>query len=196
MENKKIDALDEALRIIYLEGDADDTLMEKKLSHILSVGNGAEMSENEKRRLFAKLGELNETLTLGQVIREKLQGLQMPSEQLSGSIALPAHVINDLIDDKIYTNNVPIVFFRDLLKKLNISFEQAEKSIRKTFELLQNSALGVPTAHTFRASFRRNLFPLDDTRSSPVHRSDGRELYENKEAMEKYLNRLGELLND
>jgi hypothetical protein len=195
MEKNKIDILDETLRVWYLEKGASDQLAESHLTYIRSLQNTIEMPEQKKATLLSQLKALTASKTLGQVIGEKLEELQLQPAQLASSTSLPVRVIEDLIADKIYTNNVPIVFFKNLLAKLNVSFAQAEKSIRKTFELLQSNALGVPAA-SFQPSFRKGLYTEKEASpaAAPV-RSDGRELYENKEALENYLTRLSELLN-
>lgn len=193
MEKNKIDILDEALRILYLEGSADDV---KNLSRIQFIKGLPQMPDARKELLLSKLKSLSAVPTLGQAISEKLQQLNMQPGQLAESSSLPVRVVNDLIEDNIYTNNVPIIFFKNLLKKINISFTQAEKSIRKTFELLQSKSINPQSLQTFQPAFRKGMFGGNEDGPTHFHRSDGKELYENKEALDNYLNRLSELLND
>lgn len=88
------------------------------------------------------------------------------------------------------------MLFKNLLSYLNISFSSAEKGIRKTFELLQAKLSPTLNSHSVHPAFRAGLFlSKSDYNAHFANLSDGKELYENKEALDKYLNRLNELLN-
>lgn len=195
MAKNNIDILDEALRVMYLQNSTNDGPAQKNLATILSINYSLEMPEEKKAKLLSQLKSLSVAPTLGQVLQEKLKELNIQPDQLASTTSLPVRVMQDLLEDKIYTNNVPIVFFKNLLKKLNVSFAQAEKSIRKTFELLQSHTLAVESS-SFHPAYRKGLFTEREVSLPAIsHRSDGKELYENKEALDNYLTRLEELLN-
>ena len=195
MEKKKADILDEVLKVLYLE-NVRDTSAERELSRITNEFPTVEMSPVQKAKLFERLSAIEPVNTLGEIISNRLKELHLEAEQLSHSTSLPLNVVHELIEDKIYTNNVPIMFFRNLLNRLGISFQQAEKSIRKTFAQLQEN-ISIPTStNGLNPAFRKGPHILGVTNVDAHTKGDSRELYENKEALEKYLTRLNELLID
>lgn len=195
MEKKKADILDEVLKVLYLES-VTDASAERELSRITNEFPTAEMSPLQKAKLFERLSAIEPVNTLGEIISNRLKELHLEADQLSHSTSLPLNVVHDLMEDKIYTNNVPIMFFRNLLNRLGISFQQSEKSIRKTFALLQAN-ISKPTSNNgLNPAFRKGPHILGVTNVDAHTKGDHRELYENKEALEKYLTRLNELLID
>ena len=195
MEKKKADILDEVLKVLYLES-LTDASAEKEVLRITSNIHTVEMSPVQKAKLFERLGAIEKVNTLGEMIAMKLQELHLEPLQLSQSTSLPLPVVHDLIEDKIYTNNVPIMFFRNLLKQLGISFQQAEKSIRKTFALLQENIASPSSANVLNPAFRKGSHILGGSNMDAHTKGDSKELYENKEALDKYLTGLNHLIND
>lgn len=195
MEKKKADILDEVLKMLYFQS-VTDASAERELSRITNEFPTVEMSPVQKAKLFERLAAIDPANTLGEIISNRLKELHLEPEQLSRNTSLPLNVIHELMEDKIYTNNVPIMFFRNLLKRLAISFEEAEKSIRKTFALLQEN-ISIPTStNGVNPAFRKGPHILGVTNMDAHSKGDSRELYENKEALDKYLTRLNELLID
>ena len=195
MESKKVDVLDESLRILSFERTLND-IPGSELSLILSGSPATEMPVSRKEELLTKLGVLMNSPSLGQILQQQLLASAVTAEQVADSIKLPTQVVNDLIADNIYTNNVPIVLFKNLLSYLSISFSVAEKGIRKTFELLQNKFASHQSNLGLHPAFRSGMFMSKQDNTLPYAKvTDGKELYENKEAIDKYLNRLSELLN-
>ena len=110
---------------------------------------------------------------------------------------LPIEVIQDLKGDLVYTNNIPINLFRKLLSILNISFASAESAVRKTFEILQHQVSGRTNSYSgFNPTYRKGHLTSKEELLKNNSRSDGKELFENKEALDKYLLRLNELMNN
>lgn len=195
MEKKKADILDEVLKVLYLES-VTDASAEQELSRITNEFTTVEMSPAQKAKLFERLSAIEPVNTLGEIISNRLKELHLEAEQLSHNTSLPLNVIRQLMEDKIYTNNVPIMFFQNLLKRLGISFEQAEKSIRKTFALLQENISIPASTDGLNPAFRKGPHILGVPNVDAYTKGDRRELYENKEALDKYLTRLNELLID
>lgn len=195
MESKKVDVLDEGLRILSFERTLNE-IPGKELSLILSANPAIEMPDVRKQQLLAKLGSLINSPSLGQILQQQLSASAITTDELASNIKLPIKVVADLLADSIYTNNVPIVLFRNLLSYLNVSFLTAEKGIRKTFEMLQNKLSRDNRGYGLQPAFRSGLFMSKGENALPLLKAtDGKELYENKEAIEKYINRLNELLN-
>lgn len=193
MEKKKTDIIDEALKVFYLE-TATDTSAEIELMRIKSTVPSSEMSAIKKAELLERLSKIAGVGTLGEILTSKLKELKLQPEQLSQETLLPLPVVHQLLQDKIYTNNVPIMFFRNLLKQLGLSFQQAEVAIRKTFNLLQEETTIHNTTHGLNPAFRKGQHIIGVSTGANISKGDHRELYENKEALDKYLSRLNELL--
>lgn len=195
MEKKNIDIWEEALRVLYLE-NSDDTVAEKELARIINGVPAVEMSLGQKAKLFERLSNIETVNTLGKVLAEKMEKSNWNPEQLAQNTSLPLPVIHRLLEDKMYTNNVPVMFMRNLLKQLNISFQEVESSIRKTFALLKEKTSTSGTAYEVNPAFRKGPHTSGMQNTGTLSKGDGRELYENKEALDKYLTRLNKLLMD
>lgn len=191
-----IDITEEALRIVYLERSAtvEEEVFNREIEYILSIGTSVEMAEDKKNQLLSRLGEIAFSMSFGQILDKNIRDLEISLEHLAQETKLPLAIINELIGDRIYTNNVPIVMIKNLLTKLRIGFSTAEKGIKKTFELLQNSITEQAGAAHEIPAFRKGIYLPKDVVSGAQLRNDGRELYENKESLDKYIGRLEQLL--
>jgi len=191
-----IDITEEALRIVYLERSAtlEEEVVNREMEYILSSGTTVEMPEDRKSQLLSRLGDIAFSMSFGQILDKNIRDLEISLEHLAQETKLPVNIIDELIGDRIYTNNVPIVMIKNLLTKLRIGFSTAEKGIKKTFELLQNSIAEQAGATHEIPAFRKGIYLPKDVASGAQLRSDGRELYENKESLDKYIGRLEQLL--
>ena len=191
---KNIDSIDEALRIIYLESAKEDLDSEKEMEFILSETVEA-MDKTMYNQMIDRLTFLISEPSLGALLWQSMEAHTIDDEALSSHSNLPLTVINDLKSDKIYSNNIPITFLKRLLEKLNIPFKTAESAIRKTFEILQNQASFSSSGNWgFSPAFRKGIHTSREALVKSNARNSGRELYENKEALDKYLDRLSELM--
>lgn len=191
----KVDALDEALRIIYLEGAKESDEAVSEMKYIMSLPVTKEMTGGKKSELITKLGAAMNSLSLGQVIQTAMANVNLSDEQLAASASLPASVLTGLKEDKIYTNSVPIMFFKKLLNSLNIHTAAATQAIRKTLEILQSQKVTEQSFSGFRPAFRRGIHSSESMAQNIIE-PDGKDLFENKEAMENYITRLEELMKD
>jgi hypothetical protein len=195
----KIDALDEALRLIYLESAKDMNTLNtnKEIQRILSHSGSSVMSSSKEALLLQKLQSLTTSLSFGQLFIQAIQKAGTNEQTIATEIGLPLKIIQELKSDSVYTNNVPIVLFKNLLSLLNISFKAAEQSVRKTFEILQsNSSLKQEALSVFSPAFRKGNYKSGESLSRSMLKTDGKELFENKESLDKYLFRLNELMNN
>ncbi len=193
----KIDALDEALRVIFLESakDLDSVNAEKEMSQILS-STDVVMTVEKRTLLLDKLQSIIVSLSFGQLLQQELNNMGINDEVAAEKSSLPISIIKELKDDVIYTNNVPIKLLKNLLSYLNISFKSIEESVRKTFEILHSqSAVKNSSFLGFSPAFRKGHYASRETLIRNSQTTDGKELFENKEALEKYLSRLNELMN-
>lgn len=193
----KIDTLDEALRLIFLESskDASDT-SDGEMQLILSSSVDVIMNEEKEALLIEKLNAVIAPSSFGQLLEEAMQNLNTTEEVVAAKSNVPVSVVAELKNDTIYTNNVPIVLFKSLLSALNLTFKPVESAIRKTFEILQSQIVVKNDNQSgFSPAFRKGYYTSRESLSKSSHKPDGKELFENKEALEKYLSRLNELMN-
>ena len=196
--NNRIELWDEGLRLLFLESSKEDlpSLLEKSMEAVLSSDSIASMPEAMSQQLIQQLTVVMETQSLGQLLTEALGRRSTSQNAVISQAALPVDVINDLMADAIYTNNVPIVLFKNLLSALNISYQEAEKAIRKTFNMLRNQVIISPFGALNPAFKRSNQnHSLRDAHAQSISKGNGRELYQNEEAISRYLGRLEELMN-
>ncbi len=194
-----IDALDEALKLIFLENPKESNVssLEKEVEQLLSFSPVKTMAANKMALLIQKLNVVATSLTFGQLFQQALKKENLAEESIAEKIKLPIDVILELKMDNVYTNNIPIVLFRNLLSTLNLSFKSVETAIRKTFEVLQNQVEPRQSNLSgFSPAFRKGFYTSRESFSKNSHKTDGKELFENKEALEKYLIRLNELMNN
>jgi hypothetical protein len=186
--HNQIDRIEEALRSLFLSGETNDPI---HLESVLSNTDSIDMSLEKKKNLLDRLGEVLHNASLGQVISKAAKDIQ--HETLSHQTGLLVSMIEDLKNDAIYPNNIPIILFRRLLGFLNIPYLVADRAIRKTFYVLQSQST-TPFTSKISPSFKRvNSARSVDTRS--MSKADGRELFQNEEALNRYLHRLSELMN-
>jgi len=194
---KKIDTLDEALRVIFLESAKDTDAAGVGVQILLSSPVSVNMSDEKKALIIQQLNAVITSLSFGQLLQLAMQNLNTTDEVVAEKSKLPITVIADLKNDSIYTNNVPIVLFKGLLTNLNLSFKPVEEAIRKTFEMLQ-SQVGIKSNNFsgFSPAFRKGYYTSRELLSKNAPNTDGKELFENIEALDKYLARLNELMNN
>ena len=193
----KIDTLDEALRVIFLESakDASDNA-DAEMQLILSSPVDIAMREEKKAMLIQKLNAVKASLSFGQLLQQAMLNLNVTEEVIAEKSKIPVSVVADLKNDAIYTNNVPIVLFKSLLSTLKLFFKPVETAIRKTFEILQSQvAVKDDSPSGFSPAFRKGYYTSRESFTKNSPKTDGKELFENKEALEKYLSRLNELMN-
>lgn len=193
-KNNKIDKVDEALRILWLDAGtgASESDACNQLAGILNEPVKTAMPAEDQEKLKADLFVTMSTVSLGELIIEKMQSLAISTNTLVEQVKLSEERINQLKNNEIYPNSVPVVLLKDLLEKLRIRFHLAEKGILKTFDVVRQR-LHVPTV-ACRPVFRR-ASSRDDNDMGGALRKTKTDLYENKEALFNYLNKLEELMS-
>ena len=191
-----INALDEALRLHWLENSqqGDPVFSEKELKMILTAPDTFDMKEDRKIALIDKLYENVKTQSLGELVTDRISAKNLRIERLAADTKLPVEMLKEVQTDKVFPNNIPVMLLKGLLRKLEISIAPAKTAIVKTFESLKRSEMMDIATQSAQVSFRRKN---QDSRNFYVKKgskSDGRELYENKDALDKYISRLEELM--
>lgn len=192
-EQDKIDPIDEMLSILWLEtaDNFDNELAQKNLHAILSGNYSIEMSSIKKNELINKLYGTVENVSLGQLITAAITETKRAEEDLAKESQLPFKTFSELKNDEVFPNNIPILLLRNLLKQLNISYNAAEQAIVKTFDIMKNRDF--VSSYISQPSFRKSQSSSRDSLMK-IYKTDGRELFENEEALNKYLLKLKELM--
>jgi hypothetical protein len=195
MQQKKnqIDKIDEALRILWLDAgvNTSESDASKQLTEILNEPVHIEMPAEDHARLMSDLFITMSTMSLGEVAVEKMRSLNISTKSLAEQVKLSEERIEQIKNDEIYPNSIPVVLLKDFLEKLKVKFNMAEKGIMKTFEMVL-SRLIVPAVEC-RPVFRR-ASSREISEVGGALRKTKSDLYENKEALFNYLNKLEELM--
>ena len=192
----KTDPIDELLRILYLEKikTREDSDVYEPLYHLDKLPGHAKMSKYRKQQLFEKLSMQEAAPTLGQLLNDYIRNQCFTIETLAGQVKLSPQRLNSLIEDELIPNLVPVVRLKNLLTILQISFEEAKKGIWKTYEYLEEKNLETGSIDSMQVSSRISHGKKKTT--DIISEGDAESLYFNKEALEKYLNRLEELIEN
>lgn len=199
-KNIKIDPVDEVLRLIYLESSSlsDNTFSSSQLQHILQIDYNVQIGNREKEAMLGKLFSYAASASLGNLLNEAMEQRNISVQSLSQDLKINSYVIEDLKADKIFTNNVPVVFVKNILQALDVSFKRAETAILKTFELLKSQAvIEELNFRSMQPAFRKGFYTSRENSawSNNNNIAESRDLFENEEALTKYLLRLDELMN-
>lgn len=199
MENNKIniDPVDEALRLAYVNsGSSDSELLDAstQLKNITSAEYKSQPSEEAAIKMVDKLYEKLAVDSLGTLIANAASKANLKKEELAEKSSLPLSTIEQLQADKVLANSIPVLSLRNLLKSLQIPFEKAEKAINKTFQILKNEFAFSSTAlGAMQLSYRRRNAGVATSFNSKASKSESQYLFQNREALKKYLKRLNEL---
>lgn len=193
--NKKleIDPIDEALRLIYLESSNETS--SKDLERILNSEYSAHLDENKKKTLIDGLYQNLLIPSFGKLLTDVMDANQSSANNLSLKTKLPETLIEELRTDSTITNNVPVMYIKQILEALNIPFEQARKAILKTFELLKSqTSMEDFLGKEYQPAFRKSYYHTRENINKSSNMSESKDLFENEVALNNYLARLKELM--
>lgn len=199
MENNKIniDPVEEALKLAYLNsGSSDSEFLDAsmQLKNITSADYKSQPSEEAAAKMIDRLYEKLAIDSLGMLIMSAASKANLKKEELAEKSSLPLSTIEQLQADKLLANSIPVLSIRNLLKSLQIPFEKAEKAIHKTFQILKNECAFSPaTLGAMQPSYRRRNASAATSFNTKARKSESQYLFQNEEALKKYLKRLNEL---
>lgn len=176
-ENLIINFLENELFLLSLDNLQYNDL-ENSLSH--------NISEVKKKSLLNSLAISNGfTFSFGKLISLSMLHNQITESEISQKTKIPIQIIEDLKNDRIFINSIPIISCSKLIKYLKIPFEQAKEIIINSFDLiLQNSIQENSKSYVYGRT----------NNSKPLHINQNfNSLFQNKEAIEKYLDKLKEI---
>jgi hypothetical protein len=199
-QNKtEIDKMDEALRLLWLDAGEQASLEHSRteLAVLLSAPVIKEMSMEKKEALLDKVFHTLSSVSLGEIITNKIQTEGITEEALAANAKLTSQRIEELKTDAVYPNSIPVLLLSSLLKSLRVRFDLADKAIRKTFGMVQKRVLLGPQLSTHAVYRRAGLQEhKDDEMKGVLRKASRNDLYENEEALSKYLNKLEELMTE
>lgn len=194
----QIDIYDEALRVTYLDqakswdADKDASLA----NTVFDTWSSATMDAGKRRMLLDKLQHVMKALSFGELLEASIQKAGLSEQVIAEKSGLAQNVIRELREDAVYVNSIPVMFFKNLLSALQIAVKPARQAINKTFEILQHQVLNHSQGHAALApAYRKGYYVSRESALKTAAASDGRELFENKEALDRYLDCLEELMD-
>lgn len=191
----KIDLFDEALRLIYLDQvqAMGDERLQQELPRVLEENKG-DVSAAQKKLFIGRLTTVLKQPSFGELIRSAVQERQLTDAMLTERTGISPTITEALRNDTVYPNNVPIQLLKKLIVELKLSYAVVKEAILKTFDLLQQQ-MSLKDMLGYEPAYRKGspLFPTGHVGNGTE--SNGNELFENKEALNKYLTRLEELVN-
>ena len=196
MKNRKttIDPIEEALRLNYLNANSLDA--SKELNRIMEGKYSVEISSEKAKQMVNSLYEKLAVDSLGIIISKAIETGNIKVEEIATESSLPIMTIEQLQADLILANSIPVISFKNLLKRLQIPFDKAQEAIIKTFHILKNDlAFSPSTVTAMRLAYRRRNTKSSTSFNTKASKAENLYLFQNEEALNKYLNRLGELYN-
>jgi hypothetical protein len=153
-----------------------------------------------KEKVDTLLSSLSQSLskdTLGSLLRKTLSESNADVAELQNKTGLTTSLLEDIKEDMIFINSVPVKSLVKLLKLLNVSLEKAEAAINTTFEKLSaESKMFLTLPSKAQPAFRKGTLTGNQGFDLIKMKSDESYLYQNKEALDKYTKRLSELYNE
>jgi hypothetical protein len=186
MMNYQSDILDETIRLLFL--DEDNKLMSENLSFVLQGNYKTKMTISQKERMLMKLKQRT-VPTFGQLLAQAVTNMNTTLAILAEKAKLPLDLLESLIADLVFANKVPVVLMKSLLRSLHLSFDVVQPSMLKSFQQLKEGKTNLESGFSFSPSYRKGT--QGQTSSLTKGSSD---VFENEEAMTKYLTRLKELM--
>jgi hypothetical protein len=153
-----------------------------------------------KQKVESMLSELATSLSkdsLGVLVQRGLAASASSVTDIQSVTGLTPSLLEDIKADMVFTNSIPIRSLVKLLKLLNISLDKAQAAIQTTFEKLSAESkmfLSIPAK--VQPAFRKGMTHGDASFDFKRLRSDESYLYQNKEALDKYTNRLSEIYQE
>ncbi len=191
----------ENLLMAYIAKESQNSLVsasaDKEAEIVFAKQFDVVMPQGKVNALLASLGQSLSKDTLGSLVQKALSSSNTSVTELQNNTGLTPSLLEDIKTDMIFTNSVPVRSLVKLLKLLNVSIEKAQAAIDTTFEKLSAESkmfLTIPAnaQPSFRKGASTNAVGFDLMRL----KSDESYLYQNKEALDKYTKRLGELYNE
>ncbi|MDF2188327.1 hypothetical protein [Paraflavitalea sp. CAU 1676] len=168
--------------------------LEKEAEIVFSRAAIASLSSEKTELLIAKLTNSLTKETLGALVKDAMNTSVTPLPDLHQATGLTPSLLENIKNDMVFTNSVPVKSLLKLIKILNISLAKATAGIAATFEKLQTESRifsSMPTK--IQPAFKKGISQHAQQSDFRHLKQDESYLYQNKEALDKYTQRLSEL---
>jgi len=187
---KNQDTIDKAIKLLYL---SDNELSSNHTDVIFNKEYKTKMSDKQKQRMLMQLKQKHVTAyTFGNVLTQAMETKNWNVQSLIDKVHVPLNVMENLLTDKIYANTVPVGFMKNILSILEIPFSEAASAIRKSFDSLKIQP-SYDVAGT-RPLARKSNHRKTSSNIAQTGNSKTKVLFENEEALNKYLNHLEQIM--
>lgn len=199
-QSNKIPPFDNLL-LAYITGQNQENLVsgssDKEASIVFSKQYDVFLQKQKADTMLADLTKSLSKDSLGVLVQRGLEATTTPVTEIQSVTGLTLSLLEDIKQDMVFTNSVPVRSLVKLMKLLNISLDKAQAAIQTTFEKLSAESkmfLSIPAKA--QPSFRKGMTHGDASFDFKRLRSDESYLYQNKEALDKYTNRLAEIYQE
>jgi len=139
--HKTVDALDEMLRLAVLErsvtASSDDEWVDQLAEFVFSTSPEVSPPDEKRQELFGRLQEdLNELETFGDLFSSALQQQNLDLPMLAEAIELSHETLEQLSQDNLFPDRVPVLLMKRLIEFLGLSFGKAKTTLQKTATLI------------------------------------------------------------
>lgn len=182
---RKYDIIDGVLLKRFLEKDDFDNL-ESVLS---DKHEEIEINHEKRSKILDKLLNLYEKPTFGTLLGHlERQDVQ----RIADEVGISKDQLQRIYRDEILINRIPITRLKVFLETLNLTFEKVRDSIIRSSEVLSSQSKAMVLDKKIGIAFKRKISEGNSTVSwGNDFKSD---LFDNDEALNKYLNKLNELM--
>ena len=183
--DKKYDIIDSVLSSRFLAEDGFDNI-----KSVLSSNYDVQIDSNKRTKVLNRLIELAEKPTFGSLLSQ----IAVASVQnVAKNVGISEDQLEKIYRDEILINRIPIARLKVFLETLQLKFEKAKEAIIRTSEILSTQSKAVSLDQKMGVAFRKKM---SDSTGSISWGSDFKsDLFDNKEALNKYLNKLNELMS-
>lgn len=174
-----------ALRQTWLN-EVDQPACQQLLGQLLLHQPVQTLPAETEQRILDRLQVRLVTPSLGQLLHQQTQGLT--EQQQTSQTGFSPETVSDLVNDALHPTTVPLMRMKRLVEFLKLSTAQAFTALQKTADQYHERHTGVVLSY---AAVGR-LAHAD--RSGTGSTTGGHFLFESDEALQLYLDRLGEAL--
>jgi len=174
----------------YLTPDSSD----KEAEFVFNYHYSFSLSDDKKEQLLSSLNESLSEDSLGTLIQKSLSGFSITNDELLEKTGMSVSLQQSILEDMVFPNSIPVKSLAKLLKYLSISIQKATKSIEKTYQILtlERKMFNFIPGEILPA-FRQRYYSMEAYRDYNASEAKSSYLYQNREALDKYINRLEKL---
>lgn len=200
-KNNNIQPFDTILSAYINIADKDlfsSSQLDKEFDQVFSTDYPNQLSDDKASELIDKVSSELAKDTLGMMIINGIKTNNVEEKDLVNEAGLTISLLEDIKDDRIFTNSIPVRSLTRLIKSLGITLSNALDAIDRTFDrLIMENQLQVSLPAKAQPVFRKSSSSRKDY-GFDIHRfkSDEGYLFQNREALDKYKKRLEELYSE